>query len=109
VRVRCTGDLDAKRPVPFRLTPNIAEFLTQTGVTGSLTAAMVASARCFVQPHYKFASYLRAMLRDEYITWHKKVSLFQTPFFGCRSFIISRHGYIISLVRVNNGLCASQS
>jgi hypothetical protein len=75
VRVRCSGDLDAKRPVPFRLTPNIAEFLTQTGVTGSLTAAMVASARCFVQPHYKFASYLRAMLRDEYITWHKKVSL----------------------------------
>ena len=68
-----TGELDANRPVPFRLTPNIAEFLTATGVTGPLTAAMVSSARCFVQPQYKLPSFLRAMLRDEYITWHKKV------------------------------------
>lgn len=68
-----SGDLDANRPVPFRLTPNIAEFLTSTGVTGPLTAAMVAAARCFVQPQYKLISFLRAVLRDEYITWHKKV------------------------------------
>jgi transformation/transcription domain-associated protein len=67
------GDLDANRPVPFRLTPNIAEFLTSTGVTGPLTAATVAAARCFVQPQYKLISFLRAILRDEYITWHKKV------------------------------------
>ena len=69
------GDPDANRPVPFRLTPNIAEFLTSTGVTGPLTAAMVASARCFVQPQYKLPSLLRAVLRDEYITWHKKVKV----------------------------------
>ena len=68
-----TGDLDANRPVPFRLTPNIAEFLTVTGVTGPLTAGMIAAARCFVQPQYKLQSFLRAMLRDEYSTWHKKV------------------------------------
>ena len=68
-----SGDLDANRPVPFRLTPNMAEFLTSTGVTGPLTAAMVSAARCFVQPQYKLASLLRAVLRDEYITWHKKV------------------------------------
>lgn len=67
-----TGDLDANRPVPFRLTPNISEFLTSTGVTGPLTASMIATARCFVQPQYKLASFLRAILRDEYITWHKK-------------------------------------
>ncbi|XP_065923524.1 transformation/transcription domain-associated protein isoform X7 [Magallana gigas] len=67
-----SGDLDANRPVPFRLTPNIAEFLTMTGVTGPLTASMVASARCLVQPQYKLPSFLRAILRDEYITWHKK-------------------------------------
>ncbi|XP_041366452.1 transformation/transcription domain-associated protein-like [Gigantopelta aegis] len=67
-----TGELDANRPVPFRLTPNIAEFLTTTGVTGPLTASMVAAARCFVQPQYKLPSFLRAILRDEYITWHKK-------------------------------------
>ncbi len=52
----------------------MAEFLTPTGVTGPLTAAMVAAARCFVQPQYKLPSLLRAVLRDEYITWHKKVS-----------------------------------
>ncbi|XP_064648217.1 transformation/transcription domain-associated protein-like isoform X2 [Lineus longissimus] len=66
------GELDANRPVPFRLTPNIAEFLTLTGVTGPLTASMVSAARCFVQPQYKLVSLLRAILRDEYITWHKK-------------------------------------
>ena len=60
--------------MPFRLTPNITEFLTATGVTGPLTASMVAAARCFVQPHYKLVSLLRAILRDEYITWYKKVS-----------------------------------
>lgn len=26
-----SGELDANRPVPFRLTPNILEFLTATG------------------------------------------------------------------------------
>ncbi|XP_053373271.1 transformation/transcription domain-associated protein-like isoform X1 [Mercenaria mercenaria] len=67
-----SGDLDANRPVPFRLTPNIAEFLTSTGVTGPLTASMISTARCFVQPQYKLPSFLRAILRDEYITWHKK-------------------------------------
>ena len=70
-----TGDLDANRPVPFRLTPNIAEFLTPTGVMGPLTAAMISAARCLVQPQYKLPSFLRTILRDEYISWHKKVSL----------------------------------
>lgn len=68
-----SGDLGANRPVPFRLTPNIAEFISQTGVTGPLTAAMVSAARCFVQPRFKLGSLLKAILRDEYITWHKKV------------------------------------
>ncbi|XP_076072619.1 transformation/transcription domain-associated protein-like isoform X5 [Mytilus galloprovincialis] len=67
-----TGELDANRPVPFRLTPNIAEFLTTIGVIGPLTASMVAAARCLVQPQYKLPSFLKAILRDEYITWHKK-------------------------------------
>lgn len=67
------GELNANRPVPFRLTPNIAEFLTVIGVTGPLTASMLVTARCFVYPPYKISSYLWAILRDEYITWHKKV------------------------------------
>ncbi|XP_077979126.1 transformation/transcription domain-associated protein-like [Glandiceps talaboti] len=67
-----TGELDANRPVPFRLTPNVAEFLTSVGVSGVLTASMIAVARCFVQPNFKLPSLLRAILRDEIIYWNKK-------------------------------------
>lgn len=67
-----TGDLDANRPVPFRLTPNIAELLTMIGVAGPLTADMIATARCLVQPSAKVAAILKAILRDEMIAWHKK-------------------------------------
>lgn len=42
-----TGDLDSNRPVPFRLTPNISEFITETGVRGPLTSSMISSARYF--------------------------------------------------------------
>lgn len=66
------GELDANRPVPFRLTPNMAEFLTMIGVTGPLTASMIAAARCLVQPNVKVAAILKAVLRDEMIAWHKK-------------------------------------
>lgn len=67
-----TGELDANRPVPFRLTPNVAEFLTMIGVTGPLTASMIAAARCLVQPSAKVAAILKAVLRDEMIAWYKK-------------------------------------
>ena len=67
-----SGELDANRPVPFRLTPNVAEFLTVIGVAGPLTASMIAAARCFVQPSAKVAAILKAILRDEMIAWHKK-------------------------------------
>ncbi|XP_028844478.1 transformation/transcription domain-associated protein isoform X1 [Denticeps clupeoides] len=67
-----TGDLDANRPVPFRLTPNISEFLTAIGVSGPLTASMIAVARCFAQPNFKVDGILKAVLRDEIIAWHKK-------------------------------------
>uniref|UniRef100_A0A670YBT6 Transformation/transcription domain associated protein n=1 Tax=Pseudonaja textilis TaxID=8673 RepID=A0A670YBT6_PSETE len=67
-----TGDLDANRPVPFRLTPNISEFLTTIGVSGPLTASMIAVARCFAQPNFKVDGILKTVLRDETIAWHKK-------------------------------------
>lgn len=31
-----SGELDANRPVPFRLTPNIFEFVTTIGQSGSI-------------------------------------------------------------------------
>ncbi len=72
------GELDANRPVPFRLTPNITEFLTTVGVNGILTACMIASARCFVQPAFQTPALLRAILRDEMIAWDKKVQAVYT-------------------------------
>lgn len=62
-----TGDLDANRPVPFRLTPNISEFLTTIGVSGPLTASMIAVARCFAQPNFKV----------QLLPWH--VELYKSP------------------------------
>ncbi|XP_066597811.1 transformation/transcription domain-associated protein isoform X1 [Prorops nasuta] len=67
-----SGELDANRPVPFRLTPNILEFLTNTGVSGPLTASAIATARCLVQPSFKVHTILRAILRDEVIADHNK-------------------------------------
>ncbi|XP_023247442.1 transformation/transcription domain-associated protein [Copidosoma floridanum] len=60
-----TGELDANRPVPFRLTPNVLEFITSTGLCGPLTASAIATARCLVQPNYKIGTILRAILRDD--------------------------------------------
>lgn len=60
------------RPVPFRLTPNIGEFITNIGISGPLSAAIVATARCFIQPNYKLSSLLQTILRDEIITLQKK-------------------------------------
>lgn len=67
-----SGDLDANRPVPFRLTPNIAEFLTPHGVNGPVVCGMIALARCMIYPNYKLQAILRAVLRDEMISYMKK-------------------------------------
>ena len=67
-----SGELDSNRPVPFRMTPNITEFITSVGVNGPLTASMIAAARCLSQPSFKIQAILRAILRDEMISWNKK-------------------------------------
>ncbi|XP_033155613.1 transcription-associated protein 1 isoform X1 [Drosophila mauritiana] len=64
--------LNQHRPVPFRLTPNVGEFITHFGITGPLSAAIVATARCFIQPNYKLCSILQTILRDEIIALQKK-------------------------------------
>ena len=51
-----TGELHSERCVPFRLTPNIAEFISPVGVSSVLSAAMVSTARCFLQPNLKVST-----------------------------------------------------
>jgi transformation/transcription domain-associated protein len=48
-----TGEMDASRSVPFRLTPNITEFMTSMGLQGPFTATIMATARCLLQPNYQ--------------------------------------------------------
>ena len=67
-----SGELDSNRPVPFRLTPNLYEFVSEIGVKGPLTASMISAARCFVHPSFKIQAILRTVLRDEMIGWCKK-------------------------------------
>lgn len=83
--------MDANRPVPFRLTPNIVEFLTSNGINGPLTASMIASARCLVHPSFKVPTILRAILRDEMIAGHKKVGYSLYDYFF--------HFYFINIYR----------
>ena len=47
------GELDGNRPVPFRLTPNLSEFISDIGVKGPFTSSVISSARCFVHPNFK--------------------------------------------------------
>ena len=48
-----TGELNSARPIPFRLTPNIVEFLSNIGISGPLQASVIATARCFLQPNFQ--------------------------------------------------------
>lgn len=74
-----SGELDVSRPVPFRLTPNIVEYLSGIGIAGPFTASAVATSRCLVQPNFKLSTMLRTILKDEIIAVHKKRALDETP------------------------------
>ena len=70
------ADFNTDRSVPFRLTPNVSEFITNAGVNGVFNAIQIAQARCLVQPQYHFSWILRAILKDEILTCvSKKVNL----------------------------------
>ena len=66
--------LNGRKPVPFRVTPNIAEFLGQIGVAGLFTASIIAAARCAVQPSLNFVAVLKTVISDEFLM-RKRVRL----------------------------------
>ena len=68
-----SGELDANRPVPFRLTPPLQSFITQIGITGPFQLSILAACRCLVQPYHSLESTLKAILRDQFIAWKKVV------------------------------------
>ncbi|RUP49800.1 hypothetical protein BC936DRAFT_141434 [Jimgerdemannia flammicorona] len=56
--------------VPFRLTPNIQNFITPVGVEGMFTSSLMAVARCLTEPEFELDQYLSIFIRDELVTWH---------------------------------------
>lgn len=61
---------DGQGHVPFRLTPNLVNFVTPSGITGVFSGSMVAAAQALVQPEGHVAALLGAVLRDETLSWH---------------------------------------
>jgi transformation/transcription domain-associated protein len=57
------------KKVPFRLTPNLVNFLTPIGITGVFSSALLAAAQTIADPEFTFQDYLGAVLRDELISW----------------------------------------
>ncbi|ODN01959.1 Transformation/transcription domain-associated protein [Orchesella cincta] len=59
-------DTDAcQLTVPFTLTSNLYEFMTENGVNGPLTFGLKALAKCLAHPNYKLEAILRPILKDE--------------------------------------------
>lgn len=68
----CNGELKGQRPVPFRLTPNLTELITDMGIQGPLRGALDAMAHCLTDPQDRVISIFRAILRDEMLFWQKR-------------------------------------
>lgn len=66
------GELRSHRPVPFRLTPNLSELITHTGIVGPFRGALDAISQCFTNPQSRVISIFRAILRDEMLFWQKR-------------------------------------
>ena len=56
--------------IPFRLTPNLVNFVSPVGITGLFSSALVATAQTLQDPDFGVEDYLSAILRDELINWY---------------------------------------
>ncbi|KAF8309342.1 hypothetical protein DL93DRAFT_2085770 [Clavulina sp. PMI_390] len=56
--------------VPFRLTPNMQELMTEHGIQGLLSMGINAIARCLTEPEYDLEQTLGIFVREEIISWY---------------------------------------
>ncbi|KAK6354722.1 hypothetical protein TWF696_003861 [Orbilia brochopaga] len=56
-------------PVPFRLTPNLHTLMGPIAVEGIYSCAIMAIARCLMEPEFELEQYLSLFVRDEMIFW----------------------------------------
>jgi transformation/transcription domain-associated protein len=57
--------IQSSESVPFRLTPNMQNFITRVGIEGVVTAATTAIARSLTIPEFDLAGTLALFIRDE--------------------------------------------
>ncbi|KAK8187026.1 hypothetical protein IWZ00DRAFT_456806 [Phyllosticta capitalensis] len=57
-------------PVPFRLTPNLQTLMGPLATEGIFAPAMMAIARCLVEPEGELEMQLSVFVRDEMLHWH---------------------------------------
>ncbi|ODN82926.1 hypothetical protein L202_01173 [Cryptococcus amylolentus CBS 6039] len=96
--------ISSSESVPFRLTPNMQNFVTRAGVEGIITGTCTAMARCLTSPEFDLSGTLCLFIRDELLIWHNtylKDSRLDKPLLGhvyrnVDSFIrrVSTMGYI---------------
>ncbi|KAK7561566.1 hypothetical protein IWX47DRAFT_824151 [Phyllosticta citricarpa] len=57
-------------PVPFRLTPNLQTLMGPLATEGIFAPALMAIARCLVEPEGELEMQLSVFVRDEMLHWH---------------------------------------
>lgn len=57
--------------VPFRLTPNFQHFITDVGMEGVFSTALMSIGRALVEPVNEIHDYLGIFVRDELVTWQQ--------------------------------------
>ncbi|KAK7720750.1 transcription-associated protein 1 [Botryosphaeria dothidea] len=57
-------------PVPFRLTPNLQTMMGPLATEGIFAPALMAIARCLVEPEGELEMQLSIFVRDEMVHWH---------------------------------------
>lgn len=60
--------------VPFRLTPNLQNFMTPVGMEGIFTSAIMAIARALIEAEFDFSQYIPVFVREELLLWHNMPS-----------------------------------
>lgn len=61
--------LHNSEPVPFRLTPNIQNFIGDIGLEGIMSVYVLIMARCLSEPEFELEHYLSLFVRDEIVSW----------------------------------------
>ncbi|KFM63949.1 Transformation/transcription domain-associated protein, partial [Stegodyphus mimosarum] len=76
------GNVHTVRRVPFRLTPNIYQFVTPLGIRGVVTAVLLATANCFKKHRKSIQELLQVILKYEVINNEKHLHYMESEVNG---------------------------